>query len=553
MGAFGDLLGQEADLAITTSLSAANALDLLNREYFDVIIADFSMPEMDGLTLLKEIRERGGQSIFVMATAQNLAHIAQDALNTGADYYFQKGTDMADEVGRLLDFIRVSVPQKNTEYDLMVWARFYNSIVDDGPELISRIKPDGSFSYVNEPCVRLFNKPYLELVQENFFTFVPDSERKGILLRINALSPEKPDCLLGHHVISGNGRSVSLEWSYRGFFSPAGEVREYQVVGRDTSGLEQIGEDSASDPAPAEPKGQTAAAEEEHSDNRGDIVATLQSLDTPVFAVDTDGVIIAWSEKLAQLTGVPSADMIGKGGQAYAVPFYGRPGPMLIDHMTRPDESDPDNSIPSGKKVGDTYIGEKEHVVIRGRPMILQGKCSPVQDAAGRRIAAIEAITVSEERDEKKSEKAEEYLGGISSPTLRTADSDAGGGIGSTAGGCGIYATSRRLFIIRNPDHGVSAPQAGARLGAFLGEGLFGMSSDTRQKSIGELEGLSVFSSEKGKIARAVLKKPVLLSGYLDLKKTDGTGLRVYIHHKKAYIYIENLLRMFCPEILSFE
>ena len=191
------------------------------------------MPEMDGLTLLKEIRERGGQSIFVVATGKRLAHIAKDALNTGADYYLQKGTDIANEVSQLPDFVRTRVSQKNAEDELVAWGRFYNSIVDNGPELICRIKPDGALSFVNEPCVHLLKKPYQQLVQENFFAYVPDSERPEILTCLQALSPQKPDCLLLHNVLAGDDRRVLLEWGYHGFFSAQGVVQEYQLTGRD--------------------------------------------------------------------------------------------------------------------------------------------------------------------------------------------------------------------------------------------------------------------------------------------------------------------------------
>ncbi|MFA7695046.1 MAG: response regulator, partial [Methanoregula sp.] len=202
LDAFRARLEQETDLAVTTASTTDEALDLLNEQYFDVIISDYAMPDMDGLSLLKEIRARGGQSIFVVATAKRLAHIAKDALNTGADYYLQKGADMANEVSRLIDFIRTRVPQKNAEFELVAWARFYNSIVDNGPELICRIKPDGALTFVNEPCVHLFKKPYRQLVQENFFDYVPGSERQEILSYIQALSPENPDCLLLHTVLA---------------------------------------------------------------------------------------------------------------------------------------------------------------------------------------------------------------------------------------------------------------------------------------------------------------------------------------------------------------
>lgn len=59
--------------------------------------------------------------------------------------------------------------------------------------------------------------------------------------------------------------------------------------------------------------------------------------------------------------------------------------------------------------------------------------------------------------------------------------------------------------------------------------------------------------SQRKDLAKITLKKPVLLSGYLEIRKTDGTSVRMYIDHKKAYTYIENLMKMFAPDILIFE
>jgi CheY-like chemotaxis protein len=138
LDAFRARLEQEKDLDVTTASTSAEALDLLNRQYFDVIISDYAMPDMDGLALFKEIRARGGQSIFIIATAKRLAHIARDALNTGVDYYLQKGADIKNEFPRLIDFIRTRVSQKNAEHELKTQTRFYNSIVHNGAEFICR-------------------------------------------------------------------------------------------------------------------------------------------------------------------------------------------------------------------------------------------------------------------------------------------------------------------------------------------------------------------------------------------------------------------------------
>ena len=557
LDAFRARLEQEKDLAVTPASTTLEALELLNHQYFDVIISDYSMPDMDGLALLREIRARGGQSIFIVATAKRLAHIAKDALNTGADYYLQKGADMANEVSRLIDFIRTRVPQKNAEYELIAWARFYNSIVDNGAELICRIKPDGTFSFVNEPCVHLFKKSYRQLVQENFFTYVPDNERPEILACLRELTPEKPDCLLLHHIMAGDGRTLTLEWGYHVLFSAQGGVQEYQISGRDSAGLIRIGTTKAEDEGVhSATTGSSRETPEEKPGELGELIATLQSLDAPVFAVDKSGVIISWSTKLAELTGVDAKAMVGKGNREYAIPFYGTPVPMLIDHVIIPPGSGADTGLPAVKKVGDTFVGEREEVTVRGKPMYLWGKCSPVYDAAGRLIAAIEAIAVSEPQEETGGAGSEEYLGGVSSLTLKVSGEGVGGAIagaiGSSAGGYGVYATTRRLFVIRNPELDASASQ-GVQFGTFLMDELFGNMVDTHQKSLGELENSRIFEVKKGEIEKIALKKPVLLSGYLEIIKKGGTSFRVYIDHKKAYTYIENMMQLFAPGFVHFE
>jgi len=553
LDAFRARLEQEPDITVTTAATSAEALDLLNQQYFDAIIADYAMPDIDGLALLREIRARGGQSIFVVATAKRLAHIARDALNTGADYYLQKGADMADEVSRLIDFLRTRVPQKNAEFELVSWARFYNSIVDNSAELICRIKPGGELTFVNESCVHLFKKSYRQLVQENFFDYVPDAEQEEILGCLHALSPEVPDCLLLHSVLAGDGKQATLEWSYHAFFTAQGEPQEYQLGGRDISTLRRIGAGEAVPVAHVAVAGDNNAGKEKNNELY-DLVATLQSLEAPVFAVDKDGVVLAWSRKLAELTGTAAGDMIGKGGQEYGVPFYGKKAPMLVDNVLPVPPGAEKKGRPVAKRDGDTLIGDIEHVTIKGRPMLMWGKCSPVYDGAGRLMAVVEVIAIGEPREEKKG--AENYLGGIASPTLKVAGDGSGsalaGAIGSLGGGYGVYATTQRMFVIRIPELDANASKD-LQFGTFIMDELFGTTADTRERTLGELENGCMFSAKKEELAAVVLKKPVLLSGYLLIRKKDNSSFRLYIDHKKAFARIEELMKMFAPDFVRYE
>ena len=75
-------------------------LSIIEREEPDLLILDIQMPDMDGLTLLRMIREKGCKGKIIIQTAYNYFDYAQEALNCGADAYILKpvGTEKLREV-----------------------------------------------------------------------------------------------------------------------------------------------------------------------------------------------------------------------------------------------------------------------------------------------------------------------------------------------------------------------------------------------------------------------------------------------------------------------
>jgi len=57
----------------------------------------------------------------------------------------------------------------------------------------------------------------------------------------------------------------------------------------------------------------------------------IDFLPDATFAVDREGKVIAWNRAIEDMTGISKDDMLDRGGYAYAVPFYGKPRPTLID------------------------------------------------------------------------------------------------------------------------------------------------------------------------------------------------------------------------------
>ncbi|WON92790.1 response regulator [Sphingobacterium sp. Lzh-3] len=80
------------DYQITTSSNGREALDLLASEYFDLIVSDVMMPEMDGFELCQKIKEDIAYAHIpvILLTAKNSIESKIQGLEFGADAYIEK-------------------------------------------------------------------------------------------------------------------------------------------------------------------------------------------------------------------------------------------------------------------------------------------------------------------------------------------------------------------------------------------------------------------------------------------------------------------------------
>src|SRR5512145_1863577 len=86
-------LEQTGVFRVDTVESAEGALVLLEKTPYDAVISDFQMPGMDGISLLKAIRQQCGDMPFILFTGRGREEVVIEAVNNGADFYIQKGGD----------------------------------------------------------------------------------------------------------------------------------------------------------------------------------------------------------------------------------------------------------------------------------------------------------------------------------------------------------------------------------------------------------------------------------------------------------------------------
>ena len=98
---------QKLGFQVTSAVNGREALDQLHRmEKADVALVDWNMPEMDGITFLREVRADVNYDrlpVMMVTTNSELQHVSQ-ALEAGANEYIMKPftADMLKEKLELL-------------------------------------------------------------------------------------------------------------------------------------------------------------------------------------------------------------------------------------------------------------------------------------------------------------------------------------------------------------------------------------------------------------------------------------------------------------------
>lgn len=138
------------------------ALDYLEAENYDAVILDIMMPKLDGLSVLRTLRERGSQIPVLLLTAKSEVEDKVTGLDSGANDYLTKPFATAELLARIRAMTRTQSAQTDSRMS------FGNITLDQTTYELS--SPSGSF--------RLANKEYqmVELLLRNPRQLIP-SER----------------------------------------------------------------------------------------------------------------------------------------------------------------------------------------------------------------------------------------------------------------------------------------------------------------------------------------------------------------------------------------
>ena len=110
--------GTSGDITIDTVPSAPLAMEMMVTGTYDAIVADFSVPETDGIAFLKQVRSNSDTIAFILITGKGHEDSVIDALNSGADFSVRDDGDPETRCTELQQKIRSAV--RNREKGLVL-------------------------------------------------------------------------------------------------------------------------------------------------------------------------------------------------------------------------------------------------------------------------------------------------------------------------------------------------------------------------------------------------------------------------------------------------
>ncbi len=124
---------EDSGHTVTTTVKPADALVLLVKHSFDIVITDLSMPEISGMQILEKALEKEGTEVIMM-TAYGTAETAVEAMKKGAADYLLKPFSL-DELGILVKKLveKQKLSSLSVHYKQVIEQNSYDEFIGNSP------------------------------------------------------------------------------------------------------------------------------------------------------------------------------------------------------------------------------------------------------------------------------------------------------------------------------------------------------------------------------------------------------------------------------------
>jgi two-component system sensor histidine kinase UhpB len=225
----------DADMA----LGRADFERLYAADRYDVVLADYSLPDYTGLDALARVRAADALQPFILVSGALGEERAVEALRAGATDFVLKGNlnRLGPAVARAMHEYRQRREHLATQQALELSERRYRAVVEAQSELIIRMLPDLTVTFVNGAYCRYFGRTQEQVLGKSLLEHMRPEERANAQRFFAGIAPATPLYERDALVRDAGGAERWMHWAARGLFDAEGALREIQSVGRDVTQL----------------------------------------------------------------------------------------------------------------------------------------------------------------------------------------------------------------------------------------------------------------------------------------------------------------------------
>ncbi len=157
---------------VRTETDPHEALGQLSVDPIDCVISDYRMPGLDGIELLRAVREEYPNLPFILFTGDGSEEVASEAIDAGVTSYVRKGgTDVYD---RLANAVRNAVGRRRSERRARI-ARDRLLALYEQTDGFYILDSEWNVVYWNQTIADRTELPADEVLDENFWDVFPEA------------------------------------------------------------------------------------------------------------------------------------------------------------------------------------------------------------------------------------------------------------------------------------------------------------------------------------------------------------------------------------------
>jgi PAS domain S-box-containing protein len=194
------------DIIVETETSVRQAEVTLESKRFDAVISDYQMPETSGIDFLKRLRAKGNDVPFILFTGKGREEVVIEAINSGADFYVQKGGEPRSQFVDLGHKVRESVAKRRSERSLKESEEGYRMLFEGIQEGMAYCQ------MLYDECGTPVDWRYIKVnAQFTVLTGIKNIEGKKVSEAIPGIMELDPDLLVTYDRVATTGVGEKFE------------------------------------------------------------------------------------------------------------------------------------------------------------------------------------------------------------------------------------------------------------------------------------------------------------------------------------------------------